>query len=268
MPLPYAHPYKYAGPLVGVDAPALFTPADLNLELWIDPRLESTITEAGGAVSQIDDLSGNARNFVQATGADQPTTGTQTINGLNVLDCINNEHLEHLTYPVPVSGNLAMFVVHSVDVIDNAFDSILSMSNTNDFQYEANNASQFDGELNVSAGIGGNQVLSGGPYGGVHIHNVNFDWTNSVRNVYVDGVLRTTNGNYLTNKLDASMICKINGNRSATPNSTDGKICEVVFVQSVTQDQREKLEGYFAWKWNQTAKLSTAHPYKSAPPRI
>jgi hypothetical protein len=52
----------------------------------LDPADTSTITEVGGAVSQIDDKSGNARNFTQAVGASQPATGTRTQNGLNVLD--------------------------------------------------------------------------------------------------------------------------------------------------------------------------------------
>jgi hypothetical protein len=54
--------------------------------LWLDASDTSTITESGGAVSQWNDKSGNGFNVVQATGANQPTTGTRSINGLNVLD--------------------------------------------------------------------------------------------------------------------------------------------------------------------------------------
>jgi hypothetical protein len=54
--------------------------------LWLDASDTSTITESGGSVSQWNDKSGNGRNVVQSTGANQPTTGTRTINGLNVLD--------------------------------------------------------------------------------------------------------------------------------------------------------------------------------------
>jgi len=64
---------------------ARFSPLDLDPVLWLDASAESSITESGGAVSQWDDLSGNGNDVVQATAAAQPTTGTTTINGLNVL---------------------------------------------------------------------------------------------------------------------------------------------------------------------------------------
>jgi len=65
---------------------AAFSPLDLSPVLWLDAADTSTITESGGAVSQWDDLSGNGNNFVQATAADQPTTGATTFNSLNVID--------------------------------------------------------------------------------------------------------------------------------------------------------------------------------------
>ena len=58
---------------------AAFTPASLSgLTLWYDPSDAATITESGGAVSQVDDKSGNDYHATQATGASQPTTGTRT----------------------------------------------------------------------------------------------------------------------------------------------------------------------------------------------
>lgn len=48
---------------------AAFTPAELSgLQFWYD-MTDSTITESGGLVSQINDLSGNAQHAVQATAA-------------------------------------------------------------------------------------------------------------------------------------------------------------------------------------------------------
>ena len=44
------------------------------------------VTDAGsGAVSQWNDQSGNGRHLVQATGANRPTTGVATINGINAI---------------------------------------------------------------------------------------------------------------------------------------------------------------------------------------
>ena len=73
-------------------APYVFTPLDLSPTLWVDASDTSTITEVAGAVSQIDDKSGNSRNFTQATAAAQPTTGANTQNGLNVLTFDGDGH--------------------------------------------------------------------------------------------------------------------------------------------------------------------------------
>ena len=55
-------------------------------KLWLDATDATSITASGGAVSQWNDKSGNASNFTQGTGANQPTTGSRTINSLNVID--------------------------------------------------------------------------------------------------------------------------------------------------------------------------------------
>lgn len=63
-----------------------FTPADIpDLALWLDASDTSTIIQTGGSVSQWNDKSVIAGNVTQATGVNQPTTGTQTINGKNAI---------------------------------------------------------------------------------------------------------------------------------------------------------------------------------------
>jgi hypothetical protein len=63
-----------------------FSPLDLSPALWLDASDTATITASGGSVSQWNDKSGNGRNVTQGTAAAQPTTGTRTLNGLNVLN--------------------------------------------------------------------------------------------------------------------------------------------------------------------------------------
>lgn len=79
----YAWPVKasYLGQIFGND----FFLADLSPVLWLDAADETTITENGGSVSQWDDKSGNDYDPVQTTGANQPTTGSEFLNGKNVL---------------------------------------------------------------------------------------------------------------------------------------------------------------------------------------
>lgn len=71
---------------VGIVASQVFTPLDLAPALWLDASDAATITSSSGSVSQWNDKSGNARNFTQATAANQPVTGTRTLNSLNVID--------------------------------------------------------------------------------------------------------------------------------------------------------------------------------------
>ena len=61
-----------------------FNPSDIETALWLDAADASTITESGGLVDQIDDKSGNSRNFT-ATSTARPTYTTSGQNGKNVL---------------------------------------------------------------------------------------------------------------------------------------------------------------------------------------
>ena len=51
-----------------------FSPTGISsLAVWLDGEDTSTITHSGGSISQWNDKSGNGRNFVQSTSADQPS---------------------------------------------------------------------------------------------------------------------------------------------------------------------------------------------------
>lgn len=70
-----------------------FSPLSLQPNLWLDASDLSTLTVASGRLSQWNDKSGNNINFSNATGAEQPYSGSRTINGLNVIDFIPNNVL-------------------------------------------------------------------------------------------------------------------------------------------------------------------------------
>jgi hypothetical protein len=70
---------------VGIVASGQNFPLSLNPVLWLDAADTTTIIESGGSVSQWNDKSGNGYNVTQSNATNQPTTGTATINGLNVL---------------------------------------------------------------------------------------------------------------------------------------------------------------------------------------
>jgi hypothetical protein len=57
---------------------ALWTPAQITTALWLDAADVGTVTTSGGQVTQINDKSGNARNFTGASGT-RPLTGAATL---------------------------------------------------------------------------------------------------------------------------------------------------------------------------------------------
>lgn len=91
-----------------------FSPADLaGLALWLDASDLSTITHSGGAVSQWDDKSGNARHVTQGTASAQPTTGAATQNGKNVLSFDGNDTLSRTGMSVALSNTYTKILVAS-----------------------------------------------------------------------------------------------------------------------------------------------------------
>lgn len=66
---------------------APFTPTSITgCKLWLDASDTSSISVSGSDVTQWNDKSGNGYNFTQGTSANRPSSGTRTINSLNVID--------------------------------------------------------------------------------------------------------------------------------------------------------------------------------------
>jgi hypothetical protein len=55
---------------------------------------------------------------------------------------------------------------------------------------------------------------------------------------------------------------QIGKQRSFDP-TLNGKIGEIVVMDSVSSTDREKMEGYLAHKWGLTSNLPSDHPYKT-----
>jgi len=83
--------------------------------LWLDASNASTITASSGKVSQWDDLSGSGNSVTQPTSAYQPTTGTRTLNGLNVIDFDGASDEMQKTSANIMGGEMTAFVVFQHD---------------------------------------------------------------------------------------------------------------------------------------------------------
>ena len=225
----------------------------------------TNIIEAAGLVSQLSDKSGGANHITQGIGANQMSTGLQTINGLNALSSLTSDkEMSNATFPVPTSGNISISFVAKIDgQLANNNSSLISMDNINDWQLQANTLTQFDGRL-TSSGIGLSKSLTGGPFTGPDIWTMIFDYDNSFIKIYTNGIERVSTT--YTTKLDTVQSLKIFTTRSGTAN-VFGLFGEMIIHEDVNDTLKSKNEGYLAWKWGLVASLPSTHPYKTSPPK-
>ena len=255
-------------------APALWTPADITTFYWIDSSDSATITLSGSNVSQWDDKSGNGFNATQATDAFRPGL-TGALNGLNIvywdgtkkMDLPNmawgSKNISYysvtnntggLTAPYRFSVNLVMKKAGT--------DSIAALSNTvtggkfiwytgtgADLNYSGTNSQTPQIQTTFS-------VVS--QTGNASTNTAEYWWNGDSRGNNVGG-WNGTSGPFSNAFL---------GN-DEYGSSTFGNIAEIVIVNQVDSTaERERMEGYLAWKWGLEANLPINHPYYNAPPFV
>ena len=220
-----------------------FTPgADTALLGWWDAADTATLSQFGGAVWSWADKAGGTA-LTQTTEASRPTTGLRQINGLNVLDFDGSAFLE-ATRAFPASGNVAFHMVLAVDGTSNAFEAALAVEGVNDFQIDANNASQFDGRFNA-AGIASSFNLTGGPISAPVILSVMLDRTGAGQaTVYMAGTARGSSAYSLS--LDPSGALHVMTNRSRNA-WVNGAVGELIVTEELAN--RSDYHAYLATKW-------------------
>jgi hypothetical protein len=259
-----------AGLSLAPTSPILFSWTPLNLASlvgWWNADDASTLTDAGsGHCSQWNDKSTNANHVVQATDAKRPIITANAINGRTALAFNGAGPLEKN----PTSGLPSIATGLS-------FGGVAKFSFTNhQVLYDATSS----GATNQSSQC----ILETGT---LRVRN-NGDDAEAALTAFSD----TTNANVFTgtNQVVAPQKLSINGtefNNATAPatnyainavrfgelfqdfNPTTGLIAEIAFCSGVLSDtDRQKLEGYLAWKWGQQAALPGGHPYISGPPTL
>jgi hypothetical protein len=226
-------------------APYVFAPTDLpNLALWLDASDTSTITESSGSVSQWNDKSGNGRNFTQATAAKQPTTGTRTQNGRNVIDFDgSSDELSRTDTAALRPSTFTLFIVIARDSKAGRQDIF---SNGNALQFATNNyIAAISTAAQAFLGRTPSSVLTAGTISAAstlrYVHNGSTitGAINGVATLNTSSTIGTDNtgGAFIGSALNASSWY-------------DGVIGEIIFVGSVlTADQITSTESYLATKW-------------------
>jgi hypothetical protein len=95
----------------------------------LDASDTATITESGGSVSQWNDKSGNNRHVTQGTGIKQPTTGSETKNGRNVIvfDGTNDELTGATSALARNVAALTIYIVYKFNISPTTARALLSI---------------------------------------------------------------------------------------------------------------------------------------------
>ena len=213
---------------------------------WWDASDAASITEDTGAVTDWADKAG-AGALSQGNPVLRPTTGTRSLNGLNVIDFDGAQFLWDGIRSLPASGDVAFHMALVIDSTSNAFEAPLSVDATNDFQLDSANAAQFDGQLNVS-GIGSSSTLTGGPFSGGLILSIIFDRTGSATaEIFVADASRGVTS--YTQPLDSTVALHVMANRALNAR-VDGAVAEVALTSTI--NNRADYHAYLAAKWGLT----------------
>ena len=284
--LPYDHPYRWDGTKFG--SGKLWRPSELgaDLALWLDAEDTDSITLNGSTVSQWDDKSGNNRNASQATASQQPTYLPTGFNGKPTVETDGNDILELGVTSLGRNVNgltCAIVGVHP--------SGLTFTSNANElYMSSGTNAAstRFALTPNPSASAGNRYAIAGrrldaDSYGTISsstdsLANRGNQWirigqraySDGVANHWTDGTQDLTNQSFqsagFTSDTD-SLRTSIFGGVSTLP--AGSQLCEIVLTHStMTPADRQRLEGYLAWKWNLVGNLPAAHPYKTQPPFV
>ena len=262
--LPIDHPYRWDGTLFGYSR--LWTPTNIATALWLDAADAATVTLNGSTVSQWRDKSGNARHVAQATAVKQPTYTLAAQNGLNVLSFDGNSRsLFASSGVIDIPQPFSRFVAGQFLVKAN--QSILIDSETTNTQCVF-----YNGETGTSWVVanGVAPTFTSYAYGTrdflnhQHFHSIN--GANSYWGI--DGSSPTGPVNGGPGGQAGIRVGHVRTELSPSY-SFNGRVFELVLVSGViSTSDRQKLEGYLAWKWGTQSTLPADHPYRNGAPTV
>jgi hypothetical protein len=222
---------------------AAFSPLDLSPVLWLDAADTSTITEVGGAVSQWDDKSGNGNDVTQGTAAYQPSSGTRTLNSLNVLTFDGSDSLVNVSLP-SVSAPYTTFIVFKLGTLDVATQYLLDSGNGN-LQSILSTIST----TNLRVGAGTYPLIGSG----VDTTNTYVaDWV--INGASSEAKLNGVSTGTVNAGTNSRVGVRVGASTLGTANlRADGLVAEIIFYSGTVADaDRLLVRQYLANKWGIT----------------
>ncbi|MCX6773380.1 MAG: DUF2341 domain-containing protein, partial [Candidatus Micrarchaeota archaeon] len=239
-----------------VDTQTLWTPAQIATTLWLDANDSSTITnDSSRNISNWRDKS-SGFNFTQSNATYKPKYNATAFNGMPavVYDGIDDE------LDATIAGTSANNWT--------AFAVIDQLPNSKSFQYVL-----ISGAGTILSRKGGGGISFKDNYGTYYSESTPY-----VTGKQIIGWQLATNGNFYRNGTSVYSTpwnytaLSLNGTAQISA-SAQGQlnmsIVELLVLPTkISDEDRQKIEGYLAWKWGLEGNLPADHPYKSAAPTI
>lgn len=246
-----------------------WTPADLDGALWLDATVTASITASAGRVSAVEDLSPSNNDLVQATSGKQPLLSVGALNGLDALAFSGTRGDVLAQASANVLSGKGRFTAFAVAQVAgySTIQSIL-MQDT-----ETTRICQFI-RINTAGKVEMFQFFYSGNFSAASPDSVELNkpflattiWDNEGLKAGLNGVMSaaaTPGDNGRTGT--APLTVGASSRTSSAP--LTGYIGEVILVPyQLTSEDRQRVEGYLAWKWGLVDKLPASHRYKVAPP--
>lgn len=215
-----------------------------------DFSVTGSLTLSGSEIIQANDLSGNG--FHLTPSGSGPSSGTRTINGLDVADFDGTTSLEVSLTGVSASDYIISIAVQ-IDTTTGYTDAIMAMNSTpwytKYWQIDSNdNGGNFDARYLRAGGLGSSFTLDpAGTVSGLQLYTYVFDFTNSDiygrRNLTPKGSVTD-----FTTAWDSNMVFSLARGASGTP-VMNCAVCEVVIAEGSSASDRDTIESYLKSKW-------------------
>ena len=241
---------------------AAWTPAALgsDLALWLDAADSSTITLNGSTVSQWNDKSGNARHATQGTAASQPTYSQNQLSGKPAVVFDGTDDFMSVS---AFNNAVSLALIGSGGSV---LSPLISGAAPLDFSpaWNANEATvDYRGRTNTTI----RSVNLGGGINNFSIGFISLDSANGEVKLSGNGGTQTSFSQTIVSS--DTTINTLGRDYQGSSQFANGRIAEVVVASSLlSTTDRQRLEGYLAWKWGLEANLPSGHPFKNTPPTV
>ena len=239
-------------------------------QLWLDAADTSKMSISGSNVLSITDKSPSSLLFSAST--TRPVRSSTTYNGFSPIQFNGTSFLLNSTFSYTLNSRSA-FIVAGETILGNN-NGVLSFAtsgtdynSTNAMAYETGNKPVNQTFQAVSAfGAGGYAIsVAGSTATPFAVYGETFGSGTAV--LYSNGTQAGTasSGQVFTNSTGLYLGARMVG--GSVGNYLTGVIAEVIlYNRPLTASERQKIEGYLAWKWGLTGSLPTTHPFKNYRP--